>query len=236
MNYLKIHDQIINRAKNRVIEGYFENHHIIPRCMGGTNDKDNLVKLTAREHFIIHWLLTLIYSNENGLKFAFWNMCQRGHSSGNRHIPSSRIYEWARMQLKGISKPKGFQTGEKNTFYGKSHSQESLNKISNSLKNREFSEEHRKKLSEAAKNRKGNKPCKFKGMKYEDYMDPNKVTEIKEKIKNGAKRLMSEETKQKLRDNGGKSVTINGIIYKSISEAKRETGLSYDKVVSHLNK
>jgi len=54
MNYKRIHDQIIERAKSRILEGYKERHHIIPKCMGGNNEKDNLVYLTAREHFIIH--------------------------------------------------------------------------------------------------------------------------------------------------------------------------------------
>ena len=41
MNYQRIHDA----------------HHVIPRCLGGTDDKSNLVELTAREHFIVHKLL-----------------------------------------------------------------------------------------------------------------------------------------------------------------------------------
>lgn len=62
MNYQRIHDQIIERAKYRKLTGYCEKHHIIPKCMGGTNDTTNLVKLTAREHFIIHLLLAEIYN------------------------------------------------------------------------------------------------------------------------------------------------------------------------------
>ena len=51
MDYKKIHDKIIERAKNRKLEGYVEKHHIIPKCMNGTNEPNNLVDLTAREHF-----------------------------------------------------------------------------------------------------------------------------------------------------------------------------------------
>ena len=47
MNYEKIYNQIILRAKSRELNCYVERHHVIPKCMGGTNDKDNLVKLTA---------------------------------------------------------------------------------------------------------------------------------------------------------------------------------------------
>lgn len=120
-----------------------------------------------------------------------------------------------------------------NTFAGKTEKEikEIKKKISDGLKGKVFSDEHRRKLSEAAKRRKGNKPCKFKGMKYEDYMDSDKVKEIKQKISEAAKKPRSEKHKQKLRDNGGKRVTINGITYKSISEARRETGLSYGKII-----
>jgi hypothetical protein len=51
------HDNIIAKAKNRLLEGYKEVHHIIPKSCGGSNDKDNLVILTAREHYIVHLLL-----------------------------------------------------------------------------------------------------------------------------------------------------------------------------------
>ena len=56
--YTHCYYNIVNRAKARSTVGYFERHHIIPKSLGGTNDVDNLVNLTAREHFICHWLLT----------------------------------------------------------------------------------------------------------------------------------------------------------------------------------
>jgi len=123
-----------------------------------------------------------------------------------------------------------------NTYAGKTENEmkEIRKKISEAGKGRIFSDEHRQKLSEAAKKRKGNKPSKFKGMRYEDYMDLEKVKDIKKKISDAAKKPRSEAFKQKLRDKGGKRVTINGIEYKSISEARRETGLSYEKVKKFL--
>lgn len=56
--YRHWHDAIIERARGRgTIDEYTENHHIIPKSMGGNNTKDNLVRLTYREHYLIHWLL-----------------------------------------------------------------------------------------------------------------------------------------------------------------------------------
>jgi len=109
-----------------------------------------------------------------------------------------------------------------NTYYGKSEDEmsEIREKISKSGKGRVFSEEHKKKLSEAASRRKGNKPCKYKGMKYEDYMDSEKVSLTKQKISDGAKRPMSNETKIKIgKVNKGK--TMSDESKQKMSDAKK---------------
>ena len=62
MNYSKIYYKIIENRKNNPYDGYIESHHIVPKSLGGTDDKNNLVNLTAREHFICHLLLTKMYS------------------------------------------------------------------------------------------------------------------------------------------------------------------------------
>jgi len=55
--YLKWYKNIIiNRIKYPILEG--EIHHIIPRSMGGSNEEDNLIKLTFREHYICHLCLS----------------------------------------------------------------------------------------------------------------------------------------------------------------------------------
>ena len=61
MNYKKIYNSIINNRRLKKYQGYTEKHHIIPRCLGGSNEKDNLVSVSAREHFILHLLLIKIY-------------------------------------------------------------------------------------------------------------------------------------------------------------------------------
>lgn len=74
MKYEKIYSSLMNRGKNRDRQGYMERHHIIPKCLGGTDTKDNLVYLTAREHYIAHRLLTKIYPKNPSLWFAFAGM------------------------------------------------------------------------------------------------------------------------------------------------------------------
>lgn len=64
MNYKIIYDNLIAKGKNRIkIDDYYEIHHIIPRCCGGSNEPDNLVKLTAKEHYVAHHLLMLMYKD-----------------------------------------------------------------------------------------------------------------------------------------------------------------------------
>lgn len=48
---------------------YYELHHIIPRCCGGTNAKSNVVLLTLSEHLQAHYFLAV----ENKLDIVFYN-------------------------------------------------------------------------------------------------------------------------------------------------------------------
>jgi hypothetical protein len=88
MNWNKIHNQIIERAQNRTLSGYFELHHIVPKCLGGTNDKENLVKLTAREHFIVHKILNILNPSVEGLRYAIWSFIT---FNNNRNIKIGSI-------------------------------------------------------------------------------------------------------------------------------------------------
>lgn len=69
--YTRWYYSIIDRARSREITGYTEKHHIIPKSCGGNNSKDNLVKLTAKEHFVCHLLLTKTVSNEYRFKMVY---------------------------------------------------------------------------------------------------------------------------------------------------------------------
>ena len=105
MNYYQIYRNIIEKAKNRSIDSYTETHHIIPKCMGGSNNKDNLVKLTPKEHFICHKLLHEIYPNENGLVFAYWMMAKVKSTNQDRKIRlTSREYEELKIKYSRVLK------------------------------------------------------------------------------------------------------------------------------------
>jgi len=148
--YTGIYYKIIERAKLRNIVGYVEKHHIIPRSLGGTNKKDNIVSLTAREHFICHWLLTKMV-NSTKHKYQMWNafscMLYRENNNQSRYKISSRTFENIKRNnshLKSI-----LWSGESNPMYGKTHTDDSKQKISNTHKGREKSIEERKAISQA---------------------------------------------------------------------------------------
>jgi hypothetical protein len=90
------YNNITKNAKTRSLNGYKERHHIIPRSLGGSNDKENLVDLTAREHFICHWLLIKMYSGESKAKMVYaLNGMKRNGQYTKRYETkiTSRVYE-----------------------------------------------------------------------------------------------------------------------------------------------
>lgn len=69
MNYLRIYENFV--ASRRLLEqslvdsgDYKEVHHILPRSLGGNNDKDNLIALTPEDHYFAHLLLAKIYGGK----------------------------------------------------------------------------------------------------------------------------------------------------------------------------
>lgn len=61
MDYFKTYTTFITSRKERVVVGYYEKHHIIPKSINGTDEESNLIKLSARDHAFAHLLLAKIY-------------------------------------------------------------------------------------------------------------------------------------------------------------------------------
>lgn len=188
--YTRLYFKIVYLAKIRSEvdeDRYYENHHIIPKCMNGNNEKDNLVLLTYQEHVICHWCLTKMSDNKYyrmKLLHAFSAMSIDKNSNHNRIIPTWLV-ELSRSKLKhteetkqkmSISHKKRWEDpnlreryseerkGTGNSFYSKSHSEETRELISNNIKlrwtperskrnseihsNKKISDSHRKAISE----------------------------------------------------------------------------------------
>lgn len=91
MNYQNIYNQIIKVAQARAsIKGYFERHHIVPRCLGGSDASSNLVDLTAREHFLAHILLAKVHGGD------LWLPVVRMKTAKDGSKANGRLYAMAR--------------------------------------------------------------------------------------------------------------------------------------------
>lgn len=162
------------RLKQKRNGFYFEGHHIIPKCKGGTGtstrakNNTNIVLLTPREHFLAHWLLWRIYGDRQ-MALAFHKMMST--TKNTNRITSSRGYSEAREAFritnkgntfgKGVVKViseeqrlnhskfmKGKYVGNCNPFFGKKHSTETLEKL-----RKPKSKEHIEKLKSILKNK-----------------------------------------------------------------------------------
>lgn len=141
MNYKMHYEKLIERAKNRQLTGYVEKHHIIPKCMGGKNNKENIVILTPEEHYFAHYILVKIYPDNHRLLWAVMAMCNKTKTMERSNKP----YGWMRRKFAET-------IAEKNR--GQKRSEESKKKMSEARIGRKFaphSEETKIKMSEASK-------------------------------------------------------------------------------------
>lgn len=240
--YTKCYYNIINRAKLRDLPKilYTENHHIIPRSLGGDDSKLNLVKLTAKEHFICHLLLTKMLKGNSQYKMIFaLGMMLQSTSKHNRYTPSSRFYVMTRkMRSKALSAVHKGIPESKESNLKRSIAQKGISKGP-------MSEEHKRKLSVSKKGKpsqnKGGTNS-LKGLSYEDIYGVEKAKELKKIRSETLKgRQFSEETKKmwsinrKGKNTGGnnsnaKPIVVNGIKYTSKKEACQKLNLSLYKL------
>lgn len=156
--YTKWYNHIIFSARNRTLTDYSEIHHIIPKSLGGPDHTDNLVRLTAREHFICHWLLTKMVVGKDKAKMlnAAFMMATNENPFQKRYKINSRTYEylrkaWAAREIteetrrkigeaskgrkqtpEARAKNSKANSGKNNAMYGKTHTAEARLKISES--------------------------------------------------------------------------------------------------------
>lgn len=138
---------IIEAAKQVEPTGYYEKHHIIPRSLGGDNSEGNVVKLTARQHFICHLLLTKITTGRSKhlMAYALAAMSMKNKYTAQRRF-NSHFYEYRKKLLSEANKARrGPHTGMK-------HTPEAIKKMSLAklgVKRKPYSKETRAKLSKA---------------------------------------------------------------------------------------
>lgn len=97
-NYNDSYNLLINSAKKRGLKKsnlnyYTEVHHIIPKCLGGSSEEDNLVLLTAEEHVVAHILLCYANESNTSLSRAVFSMLNLGSSSSRTDIVKELLPE-----------------------------------------------------------------------------------------------------------------------------------------------
>jgi hypothetical protein len=215
MDYQKVYNSIVERGQVREPDpdGYYEVHHIIPKCMGGGNEKENLTTLTAREHFIAHWLLARIYPKESGIRFSFWIMCNGfENSQQERYTVSSRTYSEARVMRSEAMKLR---------WRDPSYKESTIFKIRETFN----SDEYRKKRSGIAKKlwetplyREKVESSK-KSSEYKDLMSKRAIERWEDE---GYRSEMSEKSKNMWRDEKKREEMILGISKATKSEKFRK--------------
>jgi hypothetical protein len=164
MDYQRIYSEFIADRKRREASliGYSEKHHILPRCLGGGDEPENLVRLTAGDHFFAHLLLAKAHGGR--LWYAL-NALIAGKHIGDRKkdraftLRARRYYESIRVGFaKAHSKRmKGVHAGEAHPMYGKPCSPVALEKLRARIAdgfNPMDSEETREKVRQAMLGRK----------------------------------------------------------------------------------
>ena len=146
MNYEKIYKLLILKRKAEILSEseYGENHHILPRCMGGGDESENLVRLTPEEHLVAHLLLMKIHPTVSGVVYAANMMCNR--------VKNNKEYGWVkRKHAEEMS----------NKFLGVTRTTESVEKQKATVKEkydngyrspslgRRLTEDHKKIISES---------------------------------------------------------------------------------------
>lgn len=86
-----------------MLEGYIERHHVVPKCLGGSNDISNIVALTPEEHYMAHLLLIKIHPHVKGLLYAVKLMSGQGNN---------KKYGWVKRRISAT----GFSKEHKNNI------------------------------------------------------------------------------------------------------------------------
>ena len=131
--YTKLYYSIIDSAKASPNKEYTEKHHIIPKCLGGADNNSNLIKLTGRQHFICHWLLTRMVTGAEKHKMIFAvNRMLSISKKQSRYKITGRKYELLKLMFNEVNlfNDKDWQNSQrKQNHIGKIRSEETKQKL-----------------------------------------------------------------------------------------------------------
>lgn len=128
------YQRFVDALKGQSVDGYCEVHHIVPRSLGGSDDADNLIRLTARQHLIAHWILArALGGSASRAFFMMSNFGKYGHVNSTTYAIARKEYaELASIQMQGrIMPPVSAETRQKQrqAKLGKKLSPEHVEKV-----------------------------------------------------------------------------------------------------------
>ena len=140
--YTDIYYKIIAQARDRVNQTYVEKHHIIPKSLGGSDNTNNIVSLTFKEHFICHLLLTKMTNGNNRRRMlsAFWAMSNMKNPYQERTGIKVNCRLYNKLKEEYRENRKHFK-----------HSEETKKKISEANTGNKLTDIHKKAISERRK-------------------------------------------------------------------------------------
>lgn len=107
--YTRWYFRIIESARQSTLKTYREYHHVIPRSLGGSNAKENIVQLTARQHFVCHLLLVKMTSGQARFKMIcaahHMSVCHRQERYKITSIAYERLKKLRSDSMKGANNP-----------------------------------------------------------------------------------------------------------------------------------
>jgi len=126
--------KLINYYKNTIVEGYVEKHHIMPKCLGGSNDISNLVALPPRAHYIAHYLLWKMYPENKKIAQAFGMMAV--NNPYQHRVINSRFYELGKIARSKALKGEKFSEERKQKMRVPKKSTDAYKKMKNGAGNK----------------------------------------------------------------------------------------------------
>lgn len=205
--FTKEYFKIIELYKQQPVIGYCESHHIVPKSLGGSNRKDNIINLPARDHFKCHQLLVKMTEGEAHGKMwsALWRMMNKQSKNQIRDFEIiAEEYEEARLQHAQIHSIRMSGTG--NPFFNKQHTEQARERMSKAKKGKTYEEIHgtvlgnemreRRRIETTGKIRSDETKEKIRQLKLGKSRDPALMKAIGEKLKG---RKQSTETIEKKR-------------------------------------
>lgn len=214
MNYQCVYNNLIaKRGSVSKPKSYSERHHIVPKCLGGADEENNLIHLSAKAHYIAHLLLAKLYGGK------LWSAVYLMGSVKGRF--NSRLYTIAKADVISRKKLQVISPAHKkalsDSWSTRVVSQETKDKIGNAHRGRTLSLEHALRIGESNRGKKrspevcakismintGRKQsaesiAKTRAGTLGKKRNPEQIERIKEAQKNRSP--ISEETRKKMSD------------------------------------